>query len=561
MSIVSVSQSVLQAISRALFSSSAIPSVPSDSVSLPDLPNEILYEVACLLDKPGLYVFLLVNHRFHAIAEPVLWRELSSLVPILRLLPEYFDIQNLYPGIELPHDVWERNRNIIRLAGHVRKLLIHPIADLNLDCHHVTFYEGARGRSMDWDALKAFARSIPVSSDFILFPLLQHLEVGSSFTCGISTKVLRPLLGPNVRTIVAHCPMNRLDHCIWRCDLRAFAYLEPSPTIYGRVQHVLPRMALTIPALHDIAPVISKMHTLRLRLNHGDGLLPLLRPAQATLRVFDVDIGHLAETVTDYKLLSLRSLTVRRQRPAFVCALAGSVHLETIELHDLIVPNSNSFAEITNKIKTGALRQVYIQERPPPPSQARWSLKARHLEPLTSCSNLLSIDIRASSSILITDEEWAALAPSWPHIQYLRVQPYRPRRRDGNVNANTQVHAPPSATMAALIPIARSCRYIEELSIPLKMDDPVPSLENDPIPSQTRLTKFDLGEREIRLVGADTMDVVQFLRALFPELRHVKATRTNSSANALAWDEVADALASTERYNELLETRTNHTVN
>ncbi|KAI5835080.1 hypothetical protein K523DRAFT_337722 [Schizophyllum commune Tattone D] len=531
MSIVSVSQSVLQAISRALFSSSAIPSVPSDSGSLPDLPNEILHEVACLLDKPGLYVFLLVNHRFHAIAEPVLWRELSSLVPILRLLPEYFDIQNLYPtwkGIELPHDVWERNRNIIRLAGHVRKLLIHPIADLNLDCHHVTFYEGARGRSMDWNALKAFARSIPVSSDFILFPLLQHLEVGSSFTCGISTKVLRPLLGPNVRTIVAHCPMNRLDHCIWRCDLRAFAYLEPSPTIYGRVQHVLPRMALTIPALHDIAPVISKMHTLRLRLNHGDGLLPLLRPAQATLRVFDIDIGHLAETVTDYKLLSLRSLTVRRQRPAFVCALAGSVHLETIELHDLI---------------------VYIQERPPPPSQARWSLKARHLEALTSCSNPLSIDI-----------QWVALAPSWPHLQYFRIQPCGSRRRDGNVTANNQVHAPPTATLAALIPFARSCLYLEELSIPLKMDELVPSLEGDPIPSQTRLTKFDLGEREIRLVGADTRDVVQFLRALFPELRHVKAARTNNSANDLAWDEVADALASNERYNELLETRTNHTI-
>ena len=42
------------------------------------------------MDKPTLVALVLVNRRFHALVEPLIWRELTSLVPILRLLPEYF---------------------------------------------------------------------------------------------------------------------------------------------------------------------------------------------------------------------------------------------------------------------------------------------------------------------------------------------------------------------------------------------------------------------------------------------------------------------------------------
>ncbi|KAL1697086.1 hypothetical protein GGG16DRAFT_33558, partial [Schizophyllum commune] len=176
-------QSVLQAISRALFSSSASPSAPSEPVSLLDLPNETLVEIAFHLDNRNLYAFLLVSKRLHAVAEPVLWRELSSLVPILRLLPEYFEREALHPkwkGTDLPHDIWERNPNIVRLANHVRKLLIHPISDINRDRKHATFYDDANCTSVRWHALQAVVKSIPPSSDFILFPRLQHLTVNTS---------------------------------------------------------------------------------------------------------------------------------------------------------------------------------------------------------------------------------------------------------------------------------------------------------------------------------------------------------------------------------------------
>ncbi|KAL1708208.1 hypothetical protein EV121DRAFT_268073 [Schizophyllum commune] len=542
-------RSVVQAVSRALFGTSASPSLPNDPLSLLDLPNESLNDIACLLDKRSLYALLLVNRRFHAIAEPVLWRELSSLVPILRLLPEYFEMNIRYPdaprpphaqivyaahimtwkGIELPRDVWERNPNITRLANHVRKLLIHPITAIDRDIKHATFYEAIGHTSMDWASIKAVRRSMPLSSDFVLFPRLQHIEVNSSFSNGINSEVLLPIIGPNVSTLEVHCPLTWLNRLARRCDIRSFAYLEPAPTIYGKLLPVIPRMALDIAALANMAHWIEALHTLRLRLNYGDGLLPLLRPAQSSLRVFDVEIGDLVEVVMDYGLANLRSLTVRKQKSAFVRALATSTRMETVELHDLIIQDANDFAEVIDKIGKDALRRVYIQERPPPRYQAPWYLDARHLEALASCPNLLVIDIRASRNISITDEEWAALTPSWPRLQYLRVQPCIPYRRERSPNVIPQVHAPPTATLATVASIALSCRYLEEMSIPLKMDEPVPPLEDEHI---------------------DAPHEVRSRRA-----RNSFAVRTPSSANDLAWHAVVDALASDALYNDLITTR------
>ena len=150
--------------------------------------------------------------------------------------------------------------------------------------------------------------------------------------------------------------------------------------------------------------------------------------------------------------------------------------------------------------------------------------------------------------ISITDEEWEALVPSWPRLQYLRVQPCI-LPPDLDFGCKPRLPASPTATLAALIPISCSCRYLEELSIPIKMNEPVPTLYDDLILDQSHLTKFDLGEREVRLVGASTWDVVQFLLALFPELRHVKAVRTECSANDFIWDDVVEALASDDFYN------------
>ncbi|KAL1724302.1 hypothetical protein EV715DRAFT_244792 [Schizophyllum commune] len=502
-------QSVLQAISIALFGSSSNPSAPSEPVSLLDLPNETLVEIAFHLDKRNLYALLLVSKRLHAVAEPVLWRELSSIVPILRLLPEYFEREALHPQVGLP---WAR------------------IMQVEMERHRPT------------------ARNLGAQSQHPTRPPhLRHQQRHCSRT-GLSAKTLLPLVGPHVSTLEAHCPIFSLDHLLRHCDIRSFAYLEPPPTIYGGHPPVAPHMALTIPTLNNMAHRLDKLHTLRLRLNYGNGLLPLLQPAKTTLRILDIEIEWLAESVADYGLVNLRSLTVRSQRSVFVCALAGSTRLEAMALHDLIIRDADDFADVMTKLDKDTLRRVYIQERPPPPGSASWDLEARHLDPLKSCPNLLEIDIRASSTISITDEEWEALVPSWPRLQYLRVQPCI-LPPDLDFGCKPRLPASATATLAALIPISCSCRYLEELSIPIKMNEPVPTLYDDLILDQSHLTKFDLGEREIRLVGASTWDVVQFLLALFPELRHVKAVRTECSANDFIWDDVVEALASDDFYN------------
>ena len=55
-----------------------------------------LLEIAHLLKKADLVVLSQVDRRLHALVEPLIWRELPSLVPLLQLLPPgYFFIEDI----------------------------------------------------------------------------------------------------------------------------------------------------------------------------------------------------------------------------------------------------------------------------------------------------------------------------------------------------------------------------------------------------------------------------------------------------------------------------------
>ncbi|KAL1759390.1 hypothetical protein FB107DRAFT_287825 [Schizophyllum commune] len=527
-----VASAVLRRISSALFCTTVAVGAPKTPKTLLSLPNETLTEIACLLDKPALVALVLVNRRFHALVEPLIWRELTSLVPLLRLLPEYFVEERVIVrpvGPVLPKDIWSRNLNILRLASHVRKLLLHPISNLPKDCVHPTFSEHGY-RSMTWEALKLVAKSIHPDSGL-------HLEVDSCFSCGMGSTKLSPFLGPSVTTFVAHCSVARFYRCLRRCNISSFSYCEPPRDLYGTLKPADTRDVSFIPAIRAVAQEIDRLHTLRLRLNHGSGLFALLQPAASTLRTLDIEIVNLADPTTDYQLSSLRSLTVRNQTTAFARALAGSVSLEHVDLDGTL-----------QRLAQGALRRVSVHEDPRH-SSSLWSIEPRHLIALSSCSRLVELDLCVSSAVSLGDGDWASLLPSWPALKSLKVQHCSKPHRHGD--------ARPITTLDTLVHFATHCRELEELKLPLLVGE-VPDFahgvatgvaddattdcsRNKPAVAQRCLRELDLGCRSLIKAEIDPTRVANFLHALFPVLRDLIVTPQPQDLDA--WDEVKAELA------------------
>ena len=127
-----------------------------------------------------------------------------------------------------------------------------------------------------------------------------------------------------------------------------------------------------MPALRDLVPKVHTLDALHLRLSYGQQLLPLLFPAAETLMALDIEIKCLVGAVTDYGLDNLRSLTVRKQKAAFVRALAGSPYLEHVHLQDVTLANAKGMSVAMERFGTGALRRLHIEEKIPQRSDPAW---------------------------------------------------------------------------------------------------------------------------------------------------------------------------------------------
>ncbi|KAL1740457.1 hypothetical protein HDZ31DRAFT_76876 [Schizophyllum fasciatum] len=551
-SIVLLPCSILRRVSSALFASLISKGTTKDPANLLCLPNETLSEIACFLDNPDLCALALVNIRLSAVAEPHIWRELSSLVPILRLLPEFFTNPNSYSGVScrvrclcragpaLPEDIWDRRPDILRLASHVRKLLIHPISlsDVHRDCMLRTFSQNGY-ISTDRDSLKALAKSVQIHAGFMLFPRLQHVEVNSNHASGISSKFLGPLMSPNVTTFVAHCSVGHFERCIQRSSIGTYIYDEQRPAFRGPPKPALQRDALLIPMIRTVSSTITAIHTLRLRLTYARQLLPFLHPAAHTLHSLDLEVFWLADSTADYGLVELRSLTVRRQCAAFARALAGSMHLEDVALYDVSVMSSEDMNRALDRIGQGALRRVHIQQRAPPQSAPWWSFHKYHIDALTACNVLVELDIYASDAVALSDDDWAAVVPSWPCLRRFKLLPCEPRRRSGD--APVMGTHTPSATLACLIPFAINCPNLEELGMHICLGA-VPALARELHFVTSRLRKLDLG-RYSAIREAVPDNIVAFLRALFPALRDFQMAPSRA-IDVDMWEQMRDALAS-----------------
>ncbi|TRM64194.1 hypothetical protein BD626DRAFT_491048 [Schizophyllum amplum] len=544
------------------------PTIPRSPLNIDQLPVEMLHKVACLLDKPDLVSLVRVSARWQAIVEPILWRDLPCLLPLVRLLDLDIIVER-YPFIaecearvttvsteqpeKMPQEVWHDHPNVLRLASHVRTLLVHPISDFGSSVKLDTFDPRQRTFMM-FPLFKAVCVSL-MKDKLQLFPRLRTLEIGSPIKHGFPGKLLEPFINPGLASVVTHCQISQFNY-IDRSSINNFQFFEWSVRIYSE-QGMLPpivvrRSLLLDPTISAMTGQIGSLRTLKLRLLYSQDLHVLLAPGAQCLRSLDLDIKVLADPVDTYGLRGLQYLKVRKQSMAFACALLGSSHMEEIDLLEAISVDSHAIAQVLTKIRhdcqANVLRRVCIHENDLPARSRRaraaaaerqtWHIARCHLDALAPFHGLVEVDIRTSGELLMSDDDWAAVVSRWCSLRIFKVEQFL----IGQSPLVTGTESPlPGSTLSALLPFATYCPELEELSFQLHATT-IPTLAApQQVQSQIRLRELNVGCNSG--INANPALVSDFLHILFPSLRSVKVVP--KPADLDAWAQVQGQVRAT----------------
>uniref|UniRef100_D8Q7F7 F-box domain-containing protein n=1 Tax=Schizophyllum commune (strain H4-8 / FGSC 9210) TaxID=578458 RepID=D8Q7F7_SCHCM len=485
--------------------------------TMDDAPDETLFQIVSYCDKRTLLVLATVNKRLSAITMLLIWRDLPSPAPLMRLVPNYFSMQKIPVPTSLADDGPPPNLSkdyprVLHFASLVRTLLLYPIDGL---CYYVAQHGQATTAQhitmlVTWGAFNLFAQSLALLPDRP-FKRLQHLEVNSIKEATFQGRLLSRFISPSTTTLVTHCPVSQMGAVVYGSAIQSLSYRE-QPLFYGEVApHV---DVLHKPSLAIFAQMPNFLRELVLYLHYGRGLGAFLRRGAHTLRVLDIEIGKLVDRTTDYGLRRLQQLTVRNSSAAFARSLVGSPSLEQIHLSGLVVGDSSEmrtiFTRLGRECFPTVLHVVRVQERFPSRGSTSWNVSLLDLAPLLPFVGLTRLEICASADIVLWDADYDSFVPSWPNLRVFKLQSYDASSRPPSLQQ-------PVASLAALIPFAVSCHQLRELSLPLHVDA-VPELQSGLALGECCLTTLDLGTRSVMGVEVDPMAVGGFLRALFPVL-------------------------------------------
>ncbi|TRM56529.1 hypothetical protein BD626DRAFT_575549 [Schizophyllum amplum] len=507
-----------------------------------------------------LVALVRVSTRWQVIVEAMIWRDLPSLAPLLRLLnsveivygPQSVpvcpythrkeDVVCLEQIGDLPTTIWRAHPSILRLAGHVRTLLLHPINDFRVDCKLDTFHPNSA--FLKYDVFKTAAASLDQAHSLILFPRLRTLEVNCSLFHGFPGRLLRPFMKSGITSIVAHCPItqfNQLDRSL----INNFQFFQRSVHLNckrGMGAPIVVRQSVLVdPTVGAIVGQIGSFHTLALRLLYSQDLHILLTPCAQHLRSLDLDIMVLADPVTTYALQCLRFLTVRNP---FACALMGSPDLENTTLQLATITGSQDIAQALNMMgetcRPDVLRRVRIYENVMNCEWETWYITRAHLTALMPFHGLVEVDLRTTGELSMSDTDWDVVVPHWDNLRIFKIE------QSFAANPSPDTVPSPETTLRTLITFATYCPKLEELGLQIHAAT-IPTLAGPQLAlSQTSLRKLNVG-RDACICGPlngplpyPTL-VFNFLRSLFPSLNYLNAAPKRR--DRLLWGAVRDALA------------------
>ncbi|KAI5892744.1 uncharacterized protein SCHCODRAFT_02542960 [Schizophyllum commune H4-8] len=528
------------------------------------LPRETLDEIASHLGKPDLISLALVDRHYNPIAQRKIWHTLSSLVPIMLLLPEerlcleeikvpdHYSVERkiwLLHLLDIDDSDWDSYPRLRLLASYVRKLYLHPLLEdkRDRDSRLPTFFRQGKVY-IDWTTHALMADSLArCRDDFTLFHNLQTLEVYSGVDGGFPAKLLLPFTGPRLSTFIPRCLIADMDaDPLWNnINITEFRFADPRSA--GKAGDA---SALTIPLLAAMRPQFASLRTLDLRLHHSTGLRTLLKECTDSLVQLTLTLGDCSETVGSFNLLGLRRITLRGQSAAFAVALLGSPHLQQVDLQTSFMKGESDLEDIVAAIartcQPSVLRSARIvgktvgklepDDRLHSPDESpiakEWFLSLRHINSLLAFTELITLEVRASYKIMLDNSDYALLAQHLPHIRVFKVETYD-MYSFGNWERE-RILPPQLATLNALIRFAYHCPDLERLSLNIHDVRDIPSLEDwDCLldtPSQVSELAVGFGGLEVPV-----SEVARFLHLLFPALKHLKSAQARL---ATTWQHV-----------------------
>ncbi|KAL1694840.1 hypothetical protein GGG16DRAFT_109786 [Schizophyllum commune] len=495
------------------------------------------------LRRHDIYQFIQVCRFWHDAAISILWEDLGSLVPLLRLLPD---------------DAWKLQQWRLPKGRSMQAFVLrHSLSEadwgrvLRRSCfvRYLTVREHMSMRILTEQTLDLLLQSPPPSD---LFPHLQRLRYEVASPIAHDQLLLATLLSPTTTSLIVSsidikliCGYKRIA-C--RCpDIRTLIVNEPYED-----ENVSPISSF------DIANTISRwsaLQTISLRTGpwHSSLVVQLARLrslSELTLWIHEDDDENpsagepvsVDEPATS-SFASLRKLTLGgasvRCVVSFLELLDGSP-IEAISLAPVLLKHSlENFQRVLNLARdhcsadTMRSLQIYFDREDDDGHWIQTPLQMQSIRVLSRFRNLEVLCLQATLGVDLSDDDYAEAVGWWPKLTSFNVD-----TRSLALVAGPVPGTP--ATPQTLIHFARSCPSLQTLELPLDVTD-VPPVDLELYRMRSRnhpLRYLFVGDSPI----SETDSIALLLSRIFPALEPYDLAYDDGTEWSEGWPDVCESL-------------------
>ncbi|KAI5898813.1 uncharacterized protein SCHCODRAFT_02531147 [Schizophyllum commune H4-8] len=494
------------------------------------------------LRRHDIYQFIQVCRFWHDAAISMIWEDLSSLVPLLRLLPE---------------DAWQLEQRKLRLGRSMQAFVLRrPLSEADWEkvpqrscfVRYLTVRELMDKRMLSEQTLERLLQSPPPSD---LFPHLRCLRFEVAMPTTHDKPLLAMLLSPTITSLIVSSSDEELvsdyEPIARRCpDIRTLIVNESS------MDDIMAPISS-----FDIANAISRwsgLQTITLRIGpwHPSLVMQLARLrnlSELTLWIHEDDGENpnagepmsLDEPAS--RFVSLRKLTLGgapvRCAISFLELLDGSP-IEAISLAPVLLKHSlDSFQRLLNLMRdhcsadTMRSLQIYFDKEDDEAHWIRTPLQMQSIRALSRFRNMEVLCLQATFGVALTDADYAEAVGWWSKLTSFNVDTRSLALITGEVPGTP-------ATLQTLIHFARSCPSLQTLELPLHVTD-VPPVDLELYRMRARnhpLRYLFVGDSPI----AETDNAALLLSRIFPALEPADLAYDDEPEWSEGWRDVSESL-------------------
>ncbi|KAL1659997.1 hypothetical protein GGF50DRAFT_64126 [Schizophyllum commune] len=465
------------------------------------------------LSKSDLRRLCLVSRAWNAVAERVLWGELSDLRPLFNLLPiDAIPVNYAYRLMQAPRYL-EDDEGRTKHAHHPRELRPEDWSRFKRIAHFV------RAIRIDFGICREDQfRILRCPPGEFLLPGLRKIEFCSKNYTHVEPGFLRLLLAPTI-TNVRQQPTFR-PVSAWSLTVSSL----PNLSHLRLEKEYDPDLAIdfycAFAAAVQKCPIL-KCVALDVEVDSSAGILPALAscPALRELRVSIVneDLGGSRTVIPCRGFASLRVLVCGGTTLPFLLSILSSRSL--ISLHTvaasvpMLTPDDLRvlLSAVHAHVDPNTLASISISNTCMRHAHQPIPLRKESLTTLSEFRNLSRIVFRNMTSIALSDEDWKEVAGWWPKLEHLRLE------------TDYMANSASACSLSTLAYFSRCCPHLAHLELPIDATvAPISSDVNVDLPATdaapARMQIF-VTPRTSPIEHADA--VARYLAGVFPTLQAV----------------------------------------